>query len=172
MGARQLPCFLVREGSEGNRSLAAGHVRFNGWGGKQVHAGDARLAALVADGLGIPVVESGLVGEGGGLEVDGAGTVLASASSWVNDNRNPGKSREQVESALLDLLGAERMVWIEGLAGEDITDGHVDTLARFIDERTIVVDVPAFADPRDPWVDVAAETRERVASATRPAANL
>lgn len=161
-----LPCFLIRDGAAGNDALAAGHVRFNGWGGKQIHSGDARLASLVAQLLGAPVVESGLVGEGGGLEVDGAGTVLVAASSWVNDNRNPGRSREQIEAALLKLLGAERMMWIDGLAGADITDGHVDTLARFIDPGTIVVDSPALADPDDPWVEVATQTRRLITEAT------
>lgn len=160
-----LPCFLVRESPDDDPPLAAGRVAFNGWGGKQTHDGDATLAALVADHLGIPIRESGLTGEGGGLEVDGAGTVLAAASSWVNDNRNPGKSRDEIGAALISMLGAERVIWVDGLAGADITDGHIDTLARFVGEATIVVDVPAFDDPEDPWVAVAAETRETVAAA-------
>lgn len=159
-----LPCFLVAS-VDGTPSLAAGRVRFNGWGDKQVHDGDARLAARVAELLDIELIDSGIVGEGGGIEVDGEGTVLAAESSWVNDNRNPGLDRAEIEEALLAVLGAERMIWVDGLAGEDITDGHIDTLARFADEATIVIDRPAVADPDDPWTEVADRTRDQVSAA-------
>lgn len=157
-----LPNFLVRPSADGSLRLGAGRVRFNGWGKKQIHDGDVALAGIVADHVGVELIESGLVGEGGGLEVDGHGTVMAAESSWVNPNRNPGRGREEIEEALLSLLGADRMIWVDGLAGEDITDGHIDTLARFADKATIVIDAPAIQDPGDPWVDVAVRTREQV----------
>lgn len=160
-----LPNFLLRTRPDGSSELGAGHARFNGWGAKQLHSGDTRLAALVTKRLGIGLGDSGLVGEGGGVEVDGAGTVLAAASSWVNDNRNPGRTRAQIEKALLAMLGASRMIWVDGLAGNDITDGHIDTLARFVNPSTIVVDRPAFEDRADPWVAVAARTRQQVQQA-------
>jgi agmatine deiminase len=160
-----LPNFLVRSAPDGTVVLGAGHATFNGWGGKQVHGGDTQLAGVVADHLGIELRQSGLTGEGGGLEVDGAGTVLAAASSWVNANRNPGRTRAQLEAALLTMLGADRMIWVDGLAGHDITDGHVDTLARFASESEIVVDRPAFADKGDPWVGVAARTKAQIKDA-------
>lgn len=159
-----LPNFLVRT-VDGVSELAATHAIFNGWGGKQVHDGDTQLAGVVARHLGLGLLASGLVGEGGGVEVDGQGTVLAAASSWVNDNRNPGMSRDDVEEALLVLLGADRVIWVDGLAGADITDGHIDTLARFANPATIVVDAPAADDPDDPWVEVAARTLELVEAA-------
>ena len=160
-----LPCFVTRTEATEAAKLAAGRFTFNGWGGKQVHDGDTQLAAVVAQHLGIELIESGLVGEGGGLEVDGDGTVLASRSSWVNDNRNPGRSEAEVEASMLELLGAKRMIWVDGLAGADITDGHIDTLARFAAPDVIVVDVPAFDDPDDPWVAVAESTRAAVEAA-------
>ena len=160
-----LPNFVVRTLEDGIAELAAGRVRFNGWGDKQIHEGDADLAATVAELLDIELIDSGIVGEGGGLEVDGAGTVLAAESSWVNDNRNPGLTRDEIEAELLALLGGERVVWVDGLAGEDITDGHIDTLARFADEQTIVVDRPASDEPGDPWTEVAARTHEQIRAA-------
>ncbi|MGB2756101.1 MAG: agmatine deiminase family protein, partial [Acidimicrobiia bacterium] len=160
-----LPNFLVRTNDEGARELGASHARFNGWGGKQIHSGDALLAELVAANLGISLQPSTLVGEGGGIEVDGRGSVLAAASSWVNENRNPGMSRAQVEAHILSMLGADRMLWIDGLAGADITDGHIDTLARFASSEIIVIDKPAFEDPEDPWVQVAERTREQLTEA-------
>jgi agmatine deiminase len=169
-----LPCFLVRTDGRSDSAdvadatLAAGQLHFNGWGGKQVHQGDAQLCELVAEHLGVPVADSGLVGEGGGLEVDGSGTVLAARSSWVNENRNPGLSERQIELALLDMLGADRLLWVDGLAGEDITDGHIDTLARFAGADTVVVDVPAVDDPDDPWAQVSGSTRASVEAARTP----
>ena len=157
-----LPNFLVRHRANAVFELAAGHARFNGWGGKQISKGDRQLAGLVAKRLGISLFDSGLVGEGGAVEVDGAGTVLASESCWVNPNRNPGKTRQQIEQALLSMLGAKRTVWVDGLAGRDITDGHIDTLARFVDPTTIIIDKPVVTDPSDPWVGVAARTSAQI----------
>lgn len=156
-----LPNMVV--GDEG--SLGASHATFNGWGDKQVHDRDAQLAGIVADRLGVPLADSGLVGEGGGIEVDGAGTVMAAESSWVNENRNPGMSRDEIEGRILDMVGGDRMIWVDGLAGADITDGHIDTLARFVDEDTILVEKPV-GPPDDPWVRAAERTREQLAEAT------
>jgi agmatine deiminase len=159
-----LPNFLVSD-SEGG--IAASHATFNGWGDKQIHAGDTTLAQVVTESLGIELYAPGLVGEGGGLEVDGEGTVLAARSSWVNDNRNPGMSEAEVGDKLIEMVGGERIIWIDGLAGADITDGHIDTLARFIDPTTIVIDQPAFPDDaEDPWLEVAETTRSEIEAAT------
>ena len=76
------------------------HLQFNGWGGKQVHTNDQAIAVDVARRLGMPVVDSGLIGEAGGAEQDGHGLLMAHESSWVNDNRNPGQSRDQIEQRL------------------------------------------------------------------------
>jgi agmatine deiminase len=149
-----LPLFLV----DGVGGLAAGRVRFNGWGGKQVHDGDSTLAGIVADILGVDLVDSGIVGEGGGLEVDGEGSVLAARSSWINDNRNPGLGEQEITSVLADLLGAERLLWVDGVAGHDITDGHIDTLARFTNPTTIINEATSYVEPGETWYDVYVET--------------
>jgi len=109
--------------------LAVAHIRFNGWGNKQRHVNDGRIAAAVAARLGLPLIDSGLVGEQGGVEHDGAGTMLAHASCWVNDNRNPGLSADQIAARLGTALGAEKMIWAPGVKGADITDYHIDSLA-------------------------------------------
>jgi agmatine deiminase len=160
-----LPNFVVRAG-QGGAEIAAAHATFNGWGDKQIHAGDTQLAGVVAAHLGVQLFDFDLVGEGGAVEIDGRGTVLAAESCWVNDNRNPGKSQDEIEQSILEMLGADRMIWVEGLAGADITDGHIDTLARFANHVTIVVDKPAFDDPADPWVAVAATTKSLIEAAT------
>lgn len=151
-----LPLFLVSESGD----LAAARVRFNGWGGKQVHDGDVRLAGLVADMVEIDLLDTGLVGEGGGVETDGEGTLLASRSSWVNDNRNPGLDDEAIAGALTAGLGARRLLWVDGVAGEDITDGHIDTLARFADSTTIVRESTSYVEPGEVWYELALATAE------------
>ncbi|MEM8926098.1 MAG: agmatine deiminase family protein [Actinomycetota bacterium] len=161
--ARDTLClFLV--GADG--TLAASRVGFNGWGQKQVHDGDARLAAIVADIVGVDLYDLGLVGEGGGLETDGDGTLLAARSSWVNDNRNPGWSEAEITDAMTALLGAERVLWVDGVAGEDITDGHIDTLARFTDPGTLIHELPSYVEPGETWYDVAVDTEEALAAMT------
>lgn len=160
-----LPSFLLANDPDDAQPLALARTRFNGWGSKQIHGGDAQLARVVSGQLGVPLLGGGLVGEGGGLEVDGEGTVLASRSSWVNDNRNPGLSEGEIGERLVDLLGAERLIWVDGLAGEDITDGHIDTLARFAQPDVVVLDAPAFEEPGDVWFDVSVATREDLSRA-------
>ena len=149
-----LPLFVI----DGAGALAAGRVRFNGWGDKQVHDGDTTLAAIVAEILDVELIDSGIVGEGGGLEVDGEGTLMAARSSWINDNRNPGTGEPEISDVLVELLGAERILWVDGVAGQDITDGHIDTLARFTNPTTILNEAPSYVEPGETWYDVYAET--------------
>ena len=149
-----LPLFVI----DGAGALAAGRVRFNGWGDKQVHDGDTTLAAIVAEILDVELIDSGIVGEGGGLEVDGEGTLMAARSSWINDNRNPGTGEAEISDVLVELLGAERILWVDGVAGQDITDGHIDTLARFTNPTTILNEAPSYVEPGETWYDVYAET--------------
>ncbi len=155
-----LPLFLVSDDGE----LSAARVEFNGWGGKQTHQGDATLAGVVADAAGVSLVETGLVGEGGGLETDGDGTLLAARSSWVNDNRNPGWSEDEIAEVLTSALGADRLLWVDGVAGEDITDGHIDTLARFANPQTIVHEYTSYTEPGETWYDLAQATAEELAA--------
>lgn len=78
------PLFIVNH----RRELATVDFNFNGWGNKQPHTYDGRIAKRVSDRLGVPLIDSGLVGEAGGVEADGDGTLLAHESSWINANRN------------------------------------------------------------------------------------
>ena len=144
------PLFVV--GPDGE--LGARGLNFNGWGNKQVHEADAEIAERVADAAGVPFQAAGLVGEGGALEIDGAGTLLAAESSWVNDNRNPGMDREAVEAELGTALGTEHFVWTEGLVEKDITDYHIDAIARFVRPGVLFVETPPAASD-DIWARTA-----------------
>ncbi|MBF9051517.1 agmatine deiminase family protein [Roseobacter sp. HKCCD9010] len=146
--------------------LAVAQLNFNGWGGKQTHAHDGEIAARVADRLGLPLIESGVVGEAGGLESDGDGTLIAHESSWVIDNRNPGLSREEIEARLLSVLGARKMIWAPGVVGADITDYHIDSLARFSEPGKVVIQMPEAPRRGDPWSRAAFETYDILAAAT------
>lgn len=115
----------------GENGMAAVDFNFNGWGGKQQHGADGRVAAQVAERAGVPVVTTDLVLEGGGIEVDGQGTALVTESCVLNNNRNPGRTKADVEAELQRLLGVQKVIWLPGIAGRDITDGHTDFYARF-----------------------------------------
>ncbi len=140
--------------------LVVSHIQFNGWGRKQVYQNDDAVAAEVAKRLALPLVPSGLWGEPGGVEHDGHGLLIAHESSWMNDNRNPGMTRDEIEARMRAAYGADRMIWAPGVWGEDITDYHIDALARFTGPGRVLMSLPdrAFAD--DPFGVAAAETHD------------
>lgn len=115
-----------------NGAIAAVDFGFNGWGDKQAHASDAGIAARVAQHLNVTRHRAAIRGEGGGIEYDGDGTLLLAESCWVNDNRNPGLSRADIERYLKSILGVETVIWVPGVRGLDITDGHIDGSLRFV----------------------------------------
>lgn len=151
--------------TDGAGNLAVALLNFNGWGDKQVHANDGLVAAKVAERLGLPVIDSGVVGEGGGVETDGEGTLLAHESSWVNPNRN-SMPKHEIEPRLLDAFGADKMIWAPGIAGADITDYHIDSLARFVAPGKVLIQLPEAVNPDDPWSAAAFETYDRLRGAT------
>jgi agmatine deiminase len=153
---------FVQDASGG---LAVAHIRFNGWGRKQPHAHDALVAERVAKRLNLPLLPTGLVGEQGGVEHDGAGTLLAHASCWANPNRST-ESQEEIGKRLLHALGGEKMVWAPGVAGKDITDYHIDALARFVAPGKVLIQLGQEVDPDDPWSVSGHETLRILRDAT------
>jgi agmatine deiminase len=145
--------------------LAVAHIQFNGWGKKQPHRNDARIAAMIAKRLGLPLLATGLVGEQGGIEHDGAGTLLAHASCWVNPNRNKGNAAT-IGKLLNGALGGEKIIWAPGIKGADITDYHIDALARFVSPGRVLIQLPEKPDPADPWSISAFETYEILKKST------
>ena len=128
------PVFVVTE--KGDK--AAIDFNFNGWGEKQDFDQDAKVAAFVARRSGVRHSRADLVLEGGGIEVDGHGTAIITESCVLNDNRNPGVTKAQCEQALQQLLGLEKIIWLPGIKGKDITDGHTDFYARFARPGVVV----------------------------------
>lgn len=155
------PTFVIDD--QGN--LAVAHIQFNGWGNKQVHGNDGRIAARVAQVLDLPILETGLVGEAGGVEQDGDGTLIAHESSWVNPNRNAA-SKAVIEERLLKALGAEKMIWAPGIKDADITDYHIDALLRFTRPGHVLIQLPGDVDASDPWTASAFETLDILKNST------
>jgi agmatine deiminase len=137
------PIFIARRSG-----LAIVDCEYNSWGGKYPPFDlDNRVPSIIAQRLGLPRFKLGMVLEGGSIDSNGRGTLLATESCLLNPNRNPGLSMEQIESRLRDFLGVRKVIWLgRGIAGDD-TDGHVDELARFVDDRTVVAAVEE--DPSD-----------------------
>ncbi|CAM4369522.1 agmatine deiminase family protein [Comamonas aquatilis] len=121
------PVFVITE----NGDKAAVNLNFNGWGEKQDYDDDAEVASFVAGRAGVRTIQTELILEGGAIEVDGQGTAIITESCVLNDNRNPGVSKKQCEQELRRLLGLEKIIWLPGIKGKDITDGHTDFYARF-----------------------------------------
>nr|WP_242476706.1 agmatine deiminase family protein [Halochromatium glycolicum] len=159
--ARDHGPITVIDGGTEDRVLV--NFGFNGWGGKYPAALDDRITAAIHAAGGFaalttahpnasahPRLESSpLVLEGGAVESDGAGTLLAVRRTIVDPARNPGWSAAAIEQELRERLGVARILWLEHgqLSGDD-TDGHIDTLARFCDPETICY--AASDDPNDP----------------------
>jgi agmatine deiminase len=122
----------------GGGKLAAIDFNFNGWGEKQDYQQDARVANFITRQAGVESIATKLVLEGGGIEVDGHGTAIITESCVLNQNRNPGMSKAQCEAMLMPLLGLRKIVWLPGIRGKDITDGHTDFYARFTSPGVVV----------------------------------
>jgi agmatine deiminase len=128
------PCFVLNAAG----AKSAVNFNFNGWGKKQAYAQDSKVAALVAQTAGTALQTTRLVLEGGCFEVDGQGTAILTESCVLNSNRNPGLSKADFEAAFMPLLGLKKIIWLPGIAGKDITDGHTDFYARFAQPGVVV----------------------------------
>ncbi|MEI8033719.1 MAG: agmatine deiminase family protein [Chlorobiaceae bacterium] len=115
---------------------------FNAWGGKyEPYDDDAAVAERIASLQKLPLVTPGIVLEGGAIDVNGKGLLLTTEACLLNPNRNPSMSREEIEQALGRYLGIEKVLWLgDGIVGDD-TDGHIDDMARFVGETTVVIAV-------------------------------
>ncbi|MEQ1593711.1 MAG: agmatine deiminase family protein [Casimicrobium sp.] len=148
---RDIGPVFVSDGS----SLAGVDFNFNGWGNKQAHANDAKVAAFVNANVGSTRRTTSLVLEGGGIEVDGIGTAIITESCVLNANRNPGLSKSACEAELQSLLGVRKVIWLPGIVGQDITDAHTDFYARFARPGVVV----AHVDPDPASYDYAVTRR-------------
>ncbi|MGL4584941.1 MAG: agmatine deiminase family protein [Flavobacterium sp.] len=121
---------------------------FNGWGEKTDEVSGLPIGYskcnVIPEKIGraqnreVVDINKLMVNEGGSVEIDGNGTLMACKSSILNDNRNPGMSLEEVESIFTKYLGVTHFIWLEGQPGLELTDQHIDGFARFGNKHTIV----------------------------------
>lgn len=162
---------FVRQGD----AVAGVDLNFNGWGQEPTGAAgwqkdadkaengildqpidaDRKVADFILRHTQTPKISTWLVMEGGGIEVNGEGTAICTESCILNPNRNPGRSKADVEAELLRLFGVRKVIWLKGLKAHDITDGHIDFYARFVNENTVL-----YALDNDPESSDYAVTRE------------
>jgi agmatine deiminase len=134
------PIFLVNKQGE----LAVTSWNFNGWGERFPYQKDRLVPTGVAEALSLPVFNAPITLEGGAIEVNGKGTLMATRSSIINPNRNPGKDQQKIEAAIKAYLGIEHIIWLSGASREfcDVvgsdTDLHIDGYARFTNESTVL----------------------------------
>ena len=129
---------FVKQADSGE--IAATNWGFNGWGDKfGPYDLDDRIPERIAEALGMTRFDAGMILEGGSIEVNSLGQLITTEAVLLNPNRNPELSRGEIESRLKDLLGVHEIFWLEqGIEGDD-TDGHIDDLARFVNDATIVI---------------------------------
>ncbi|MDV6375937.1 agmatine deiminase family protein [Deinococcus arenicola] len=138
------PLFVTRDSSE----VSLVNWRFNAWGGKFDYAEDDRVPEAVARILGASHWDVPVVLEGGALEIGGAGVALTTRSCLLTDTRNLGLDTGKYADWLREYLGVSNLLWLGAGLENDHTDGHIDTITRFTDARTIVTSVEA--DQTDP----------------------
>lgn len=128
------PAFVIKDGEK-----AIVDWGYNAWGNKYppYHLDDV-IPTKIGEHFGLRVFRPGIVMEGGSVEFNGAGAILTSEACLLNKNRNPHLNKEQIETYLKEFYGAEQVLWLgEGIAGDD-TDGHIDDVARFVNQDTVV----------------------------------
>ncbi|TLU99299.1 agmatine deiminase family protein [Dyadobacter luticola] len=130
------PSFVINPETGQKMIVDWGH---NAWGGKYPpYNDDNRTPRAVASYLNIPIINPGIIMEGGAVEFNGAGSLLTSKSCLLNLNRNPHLNQGQIEKTLCDFYGVEQILWVEGGIVGDDTDGHIDDTTRFVSEDTVV----------------------------------
>ena len=138
---------------------------FNGWGGKFDLPGDYTVGDDIARLARTPMRRFGFVLEGGALEHDGEGTILATREVLLNTNRN-GWTEQDAEAALRHALGAEKIIWLDGGLKNDHTDGHIDNVARFVAPGHVVCQSPSGGDdPNSETLDAVARVLEHTTDA-------
>ena len=135
------PTFVL----DGDGALGGVDWTFNGWGQQEWAAWekDSLLGAEVARGASAELVASAIVNEGGGLHVDGLGTVLVTETVQLDPLRNPGVTKAQIEAELARTIGATSVIWLpRGLTRDSErlgTRGHVDIVATIPSPGVLLV---------------------------------
>lgn len=149
---------MILTNAAGERRVAG--FEFNGWGAKFPPYGDDALAkARFAKHLGMAMHPASMVLEGGAVALDGEGTLITTEECLLNKNRNPGKSKAEIDAILKGWLGAEQIIWIpKGLTPDPITDGHIDGMVAFAAPGVALLHTTD--DTSDPNFAITSEARD------------
>jgi len=130
------------------------HFRYNAWGGKFPPWNlDAAVPEHAARMFGYERRIVPMVCEGGALESNGAGLLMTTESVMLNPNRNPSMTRAEIGDMLMKSLGMDEILWLKGGLVCDDTDGHIDTLARFVSPDTVLACVAPEGSPNAPMMN-------------------
>ena len=155
------PNFLITDHGD----VAAACFAFNAWGGNyEPFDDDAQAGPRLLSQLGLRMFQSGMTAEGGGITVDGEGTLITTETCFLNPNRNPGWSKGEVEAELCRMLGVTKIIWIPGDPYEAETNGHVDGLAAFVGPGRVLVE--AAFDGAHPRYEILMENRRALEGQT------
>ncbi len=112
---------------------------FNGWGNKTPYKKCLEIPKKISADLGYTRIDlQKVILEGGAVEFDGKGTCLTTRSSVSNKNRNPKMTEAQIEGYIKKYYGVSKVIWLNGVSGQDITDFHIDGFARFFNNTTLI----------------------------------
>ncbi|MDF1750074.1 MAG: agmatine deiminase family protein [Alphaproteobacteria bacterium] len=143
------PCFLI----DGAGNRAGVNFTFNAWGESyHPYAADDAFAEFVLSQTGARQFRSKLIAEGGGICVDGEGTLLTTETCFPNSNRNPDWSRAEIEAELQSMLGVKKVIWLPGNDLETETNGHIDGIAMFVAPGQVLIEDGD--EPGDPWGEI------------------
>ena len=147
-----------------NGGRAVADFAFNSWGERYLpYDDDARIGERLAAHFGVPRYATPMVLEGGSITVDGEGTLITTESCLLHPSRNPGLTKDEIEQALKDYLGVEKVIWLVsglGLEEDKDTDGHVDGVAAFIGPSRVLLHM--VRDPQHPDYANLTENRRRL----------
>jgi len=149
---------------DADRQVAAVDFEFNGWGGRTPCAKTAAMPSTVASNLGMRCYHAPFICEGGGISVDGEGTLITTEQVMRNANRYAGMSREELERGLHEYLGIEKVIWLGlGLVEDTETDGHVDNVVEYVAPGVVLAQT--VRDVSNPNYELLQENLRRLKSA-------
>jgi len=154
------PNFVTRP----DGTLAMADFIFNSWGEKYLpYDNDAAIGRRLAEYFGVERFAAPMVLEGGGITVDGQGTLITTESCLLHPSRNPGLNKDEMTQILKDYLGVEKVIWLIsglGLDEDPDTDGHVDGVGAFVAPGRVLLHM--VRDPQHPDYENLLENRRRL----------
>jgi agmatine deiminase len=154
------PIFVTRP----DGTLAMSDFTFNAWGEKYLpYDNDAAIGRRLAELFGVRRFAAPMVLEGGGITVDGEGTLITTESCLLHPSRNPGMTKDEMTQVLEDYLGVEKVIWLKsglGLDEDPDTDGHVDGVGAFVGPGRVLLHM--VRDPQHPDYENLLENRRRL----------